>query len=225
MAAEPSEASWRIASPVQDDRRSKVEAPLKQIAPGIQQWSFFSEEKQLDFNGLLLTVNDHHIMVDPPPIDGAARLAVLKGPSLDYIVLTNRDHLREADACRREFQAKVYVPEADASQMNIVADKTYRDGELLPGGLWVIHLEGMKSPGESALLLEREGGVLIVGDALIGKPAGQLNLLPAEKFPDIGKAKEGLRRLLKYNFSMVLVGDGASILAGGKEAVRRAIEA
>jgi hypothetical protein len=54
---------------------------------------------------------------------------------------------------------------------------------------------------------------------------GQLNLLPAEKFPDIGKAKEGLRRLLKYNFSMVLVGDGASILAGGKEAVRRAIEA
>ena len=197
---------------------------MKQIAPGIQQWSFFSEEKQLDFNGLLLTVNDHHIMVDPPLIDEAARMAVLKGPSLDYIVLTNRDHLREADACRREFQAKVYVPEADASQMNIVADKTYRDGELLPGGLWVIHLEGMKSPGESALLLERGGGVLIVGDALIGKPTGQLNLLPAEKFADIGKAKEGLRRLLKYNFSMVLVGDGASILDGGKEAVRRAIE-
>ena len=197
---------------------------MKQIAPGIQQWSFFSEDKQIDFNGLLLTLNDHRILVDPPSMDAAARLAVLKGPPVDYIVLTNRDHVREAEACRREFKAKVYVPESDASEMGVVADKTYRDGELLPGGLWVIQLEGMKSPGESALFLERGGGVLIVGDALIGKPAGLLNLLPAEKLPDIGKAKEGLRRLLKYSFSMVLVGDGVSILENGKEAVRHAIE-
>jgi glyoxylase-like metal-dependent hydrolase (beta-lactamase superfamily II) len=197
---------------------------LKQIAPGIQQWSFFSEEKQIDFNGLLLTLNDHRIIVDPPPLDAPARLALLKGASVDYIVLTNRDHVRETEAVRSEFKAKVYVPESDASEMAIFADKTYRDGELLPGGLWVIHLEGMKSPGESALFLEREGGVLIVGDALIGKPRGQLSLLPAEKLPDIGKAKEGLRRLLKYKFSMVLVGDGVSILENGKEAVRHAIE-
>jgi glyoxylase-like metal-dependent hydrolase (beta-lactamase superfamily II) len=197
---------------------------MKQIAPGIQQWSFFSDEKQLDFNGLLLTMNDHRILVDPPPLDTEARMAVRKGPSLDYIVLTNRDHLRESEACRREFQAKVYVPSADAAQMDITPDKTYEDGELLPGGLWVIHLEGMKSPGESALFLERGKGILIVGDALIGKPPNHLSLLAAEKLPDIGKAKEGLRRLLKYNFDMVLVGDGASILTEGKEAVRRAIE-
>jgi glyoxylase-like metal-dependent hydrolase (beta-lactamase superfamily II) len=108
--------------------------------------------------------------------------------------------------------------------MDIAADKTYQDGELLPGGLWVIHLDGMKSPGESALFLERGKGILIVGDALIGKPPNHLSLLAPEKLPDIGKAKEGLRRLLKYNFDMVLVGDGASILTEGKEAVRRAIE-
>jgi len=197
---------------------------MKQIAPGIQQWSFFSEEKQLDFNGLLLTMNDHRILVDPPPLDTEARMAVLKGPPLDYIVLTNRDHVRETEACQREFQAKVYVPADDAAQMDISPDKTYEDGELLPGGLWVIHLEGMKSPGESALFLERGKGILIVGDALIGKPPNHLSLLAAEKLPDVGKAKEGLRRLLKYNFDMVLVGDGASILAEGKEAVRRAIE-
>jgi len=197
---------------------------MKQIAPGIQQWSFFSDEKQLDFNGLLLTTNDHRILVDPPPLDTEARMAVLTGPPLDYVVLTNRDHMRETEACRREFHAKVYVPAADAVQMDITPDKTYADGELLPGGLWVIHLEGMKSPGESALFLERGKGILIVGDALIGKPPNHLSLLAAEKLPDIGKAKEGLRRLLKYNFDMVLVGDGASILTEGKEAVRRAIE-
>src|SRR5205085_9547260 len=102
--------------------------------------------------------------------------------------------------------------------MEIVPDKTFRDGELLPGGIWVIHLGDMKSPGESVLFLERGKGCLIVGDAVIGKPAGQLNLLPADKFADAAKARDSLKRLLKYQFDMVLVGDGASILTGGKDA-------
>jgi len=63
--------------------------------------------------------------------------------------------------------------------------------------------------------------VLIVGDALIGKPAGSVSLLPAEKYADLAKAKEGLRRLLKYEFDSLLVGDGASILTGGKSVVER----
>ena len=198
---------------------------MKTIAPGIQQWSFFSQDKQLDFNGLLLTVNDHCILVDPPPTDAADRTTILKGRTVDYILLTNRDHVREAEACRRDFKAKVYAPEIDAPLMEIPIDKTYKDGELLPGGLWAIHLKDMKSPGESALFLDMGKGYLILGDSLIGKPPGQLNLLPADKFADVSKAKESLKRLLKYNFDAVLVGDGTSILTEAKEAVRRAIEA
>jgi glyoxylase-like metal-dependent hydrolase (beta-lactamase superfamily II) len=197
---------------------------MKTIAPDIQQWSNFSQEKQMDFNGLHLTVNDHCILVDPPPMEAADRTAVLKGRAVDYILLTNRDHVRETEVCRRDFKARVYAPEADAPQMEIPIDKTYKDGELLPGGLWVIHLTNMKSPGESALFLDRGKGYLILGDSLIGRPPGQLNLLPADKFADVAKARESLKRLLKYNFDAVLVGDGASILAGAKEAVRRAIE-
>ena len=197
---------------------------MKHLLPGIQQWSVFSADKQLDFNGLLLTINDHCIVIDPPPLEPADHTAILKGPPVDYVLLTNRDHTREAETCRRDFRAKVYVPAADAPLMEIAADKAYQDGELLPGGLWVIHLDGMKSPGESALFLDRGKGILIVGDALIGKPPGRVSLLPAEKFPDFAKAKEGLKRLLKYNFDVVLVGDGVSILMGGKEAVRLAIE-
>jgi len=155
---------------------------MKTIAPGIQQWSFFSQDKQLDFNGLLLTINDHCILVDPPPMDAADRTAILKGWTVDYILLTNRDHVRETEACRREFKAKVYAPETDAPLMEITIDKTYKDGELLPGGLWVIHLRDMKSPGESALFLDKGKGYLILGDSLIGKPSGHLNLLSADKF-------------------------------------------
>jgi glyoxylase-like metal-dependent hydrolase (beta-lactamase superfamily II) len=140
---------------------------------------------------------------------------------VDYVLLTNRDHEREAATYQQEFGCQVMVPEADASQMTIKADKTYKDGELLAGGIWVIHLKDQKSPGESALFIQQGKGVLIVGDALIGKPPGSLAMLLAEKYADVGKAREGLRRLLNYNFDTILVGDGTSILTGAKQAMER----
>lgn len=192
---------------------------MKQILPDIWQWSWFSDEKQLDFNGLFLVIGEHKILVDPPTMTAEARAVVRRYEPIDYIILTNRDHLREAATYQEEFRCQLRVPEADAAQMTVRPTKTYKDGELLPGGMWAIHLKDQKSPGESALFIERGQGVLIVGDALIGKPPGSVRMLPAEKYADIQKAKDALSRLLKYNFESLLVGDGASILNGGKQQV------
>ncbi len=197
---------------------------MKQILPDIWQWSCFSQEKQLDFNGLFLTVGEHRIMVDPPPMTPEELVQAKRGGPVDYIIITNRDHVREAAAYRKEFGCQVMVPEADAPEMEVKADRTFKDGELLPGGIWVVHLKDLKSPGECALFIQQGRGVIVVGDALIGKPAGSLCLLPAEKYADVNKARDGLRRLLKYEFDALLVGDGASILSGAKQAVERALQ-
>lgn len=197
---------------------------MKPILPGIATWSWFSEEKQLNFNGHLLDVGEHRILVDPPPLsdDDLSKLR-LAGP-VDYILLTNRDHERECATYQEMLQARVYVPQADAPEMSVTPDKTFVDGELLPGGIWVIHLSNQKSLGESALFLQQGRGILIVGDALLGKPEGSVSMLPAEKYADPAKAREGLRRLLKYEFDSLLVGDGTSILAGAKAVVSQALE-
>ncbi len=198
---------------------------MKQLLPGIWQWSWFSEEKQLDFNGLFLTVGEHKIVIDPPPMTAEASTLIRRQGALDYIIVTNRDHVREAATYQAEFRCQLQVPEADAPQMDVSPSKTYKDGELLPGGIWVVQLKDQKSPGESGLYIQQGKGVLIVGDALIGKPAGALSLLATEKYGDVVKAKEGLRRLLKYNFDSILVGDGASIIFGAKQAVEHALQA
>jgi len=198
---------------------------VKQLLPGIWQWSWFSEEKQLDFNGLFLTVGEHKIVIDPPPMTAEASTLIRRQGALDYIIVTNRDHLREAATCQEEFRCQLQVPEADASQMGVTPSKTYKDGELLPGGIWAIQLKDQKSPGESALYIQQGKGVLIVGDALIGKPTGTLSLLASDRYGDVAKAKEGLRRLLKYNFDSILVGDGTSIIFGAKQAVEQALQA
>ena len=197
---------------------------MKQLLPGIWQWSWFSDEKQLDFNGLFLAVGEHKIVIDPPPMTAEASTHIRRQGALDYIIVTNRDHLREAATYQAEFRCQLQVPEADASQMDVKPTKTYKDGELLPGGIWAIHLKDQKSPGESALYIQQGKGVLIVGDALIGKPPGAVRLLPAERYGDVTRAKEGLRRLLKYNFDSILVGDGASIVFGAKQAVEQALQ-
>lgn len=196
---------------------------MKQLLPGIWQWSWFSQDKQLDFNGLFLTVGEHLVLVDPPPMAPEDLTQARRGGRVDYIVISNRDHLREAATYQREFCCQVMVPEADASEMEINADKTYKDGELLPGGIWAIHLKDQKSPGECALFIQQGKGIMILGDALIGKPPGSLTMLPVAKYADAAKAREGLRRLLKYEFDTLLVGDGTSIMSGAKPAVERAL--
>jgi len=198
---------------------------MKSILPGMWQWSWYSEEKQLDFNGLFLMVGEHKILVDPPPMTAEASTFIRRNGPVDYIIVTNRDHVREAASYQAEFKCQLQVPDADAPQMDLKYTKTYKDGELLPGGIWAIHLKDQKSPGESALFIQQGRGVVIVGDALIGKPAGAVTMLPAEKYADAVKAKEGLRRLLKYQFESLLVGDGTSILSGAKPPVEQLLRA
>ena len=196
---------------------------MKALLPSIWEWSWFSEEKQINFNGHFLTVGEHRIIVDPPPMNTIdSRFVQQEGP-VDYIIVTNRDHVREAGQLREEFHCTVMAPELDAKEMSISIDKTFKDGELLPGGIWVVQLAHQKSPGESALFLETGKGILIVGDAVIGYPAGSLRLLPPEKYAEIGQAREGLRRLLKYNFDSLIVGDGASIVTAAKPILERTL--
>ena len=189
---------------------------MKALLPNIWEWSWFSEEKQLNFNGHLLTVGEHRILVDPPPMTRGDILFAQQGGPVDYILVTNRDHEREAASLREEFRCTVMVPELDAKEMALTPDKTCKDGELLPGGIWVVQLADQKSPGESALFLDTGKGILIVGDAIIGHPDGALRHLPPEKYADVEKARDGLRRLLKYKFESLIVGDGTSIIIGAK---------
>jgi glyoxylase-like metal-dependent hydrolase (beta-lactamase superfamily II) len=105
-------------------------------------------------------------------------------------------------------------------------EEAVRDGDLIAGAVRVIHLPG-KSPGEIGLYLDpahhavsREtGGILLLGDAIIGNPPGALSLIPEPKLDDPSKLKRSLRKLLDYDFDMLLLCDGQSVLRGAKPKV------
>jgi glyoxylase-like metal-dependent hydrolase (beta-lactamase superfamily II) len=84
--------------------------------------------------------------------------------------------------------------------------------------LQVVGVPG-KSPGEVALFWE-ERKLLIVGDALIGNPPGRCGLLPEKVMDNPVQLKESITKLLALDFDTLLMGDGVSILAHGKDRLR-----
>ncbi|MCC7381145.1 MAG: hypothetical protein IT384_04910 [Deltaproteobacteria bacterium] len=189
---------------------------MRALLPGVHAWAHFSEEKQLDFNGLYLQLPGGTVLVDPPalPARDLAQIEALGRPSL--ILLTNKDHRRAAPEARARFGAPIAIHRRDAPLVDCSIDRTFEDDELLAGALEVISIPNGKSPGESALYWH-ERRVLILGDALIGRPAGALSLLPPEKYASVEKARQGLERLRSLAVDAVLVGDGVSILERGAE--------
>lgn len=191
---------------------------MNEILPGIFTWAWHSPEKKLDFNGWYLATPGEPVLVDPPECPDEALAEIERRGAPKAILLTNKDHLRMSDVYAGRFRAPVLLHQADAPLLEGRIGGVFKHGDDLPGGVHAVRIPHAKTPGETAFLVRRANAV-ILGDALIGKPPGQLNLLPAEKLPDAAKARDGIRTLLKYSFDGVLVGDGESIPRGGRRAV------
>jgi len=195
---------------------------IKKIFPNIYQWSEFSDEKKLNFNGYYLSNNGESVIIDPPVLldDGLQSLKSLiqinSDSPLKAVLLTNVHHDRITQELKKIFEIPVYIHEKDAIGLDFQADHKFIDGDKLFCGLRVIHLENQKSPGESAFYLENQKSIFI-GDALIGKFPGKLNMLPPEKFADINKAKNSLQVLKNFDFDNILLGDGECIIGKGKK--------
>ncbi|MCH8156876.1 MAG: hypothetical protein IID18_03840 [Nitrospinae bacterium] len=195
---------------------------LQELTPGIHRWSEYSEEKRLNFYGYYLVHKGQSVIIDPPELSDDAMhelrdlIKANSASPLKAILLTNVHHERISLKLKEALAVPIYIHEYDKELLDFLPDKTFHDNETLFCGLKTIHLQDQKSPGETIFFLEDQKK-LFVGDALIGKVPGKLNLLPSEKYSDIHKAKEALRVLKSYDFDCLLLGDGEPILNGAKK--------
>ena len=202
---------------------------MKEILSDIYTWHEFSEEKQLNFNGYLYISGKESVLIDPPRMTKKdfSELENLVGENsahpLKTVLLTNVHHERECNEFRKKFGASVWINERDSAGLEGTADKTFTTGDELPCGLITFQFENQKSPGESVFFIE-DRGIMFIGDALIGKVPGKLNMLTPDKYRDPILAKTELNKLLNFEFKILLVGDGMPILNNAKEAVRTFLE-
>ncbi|MSP15503.1 MAG: hypothetical protein EXR73_02625 [Myxococcales bacterium] len=190
---------------------------LVEPMPGILTWPRFSERFGYDFHGTLVRHEDGNLCIDPVDV-GDGVLEALLHEGVRRILLTNRNHYRDAARVREATGARVLVHPADAE---FVRQKSVPvDGQLLPGQLigpfTVLGVPG-KSPGEIALH-DAARRLLLIGDACVGNPPGQLALLPAQAIDDLPLLRQSLRALhAAVDFDTLLLGDGAAILSGARD--------
>lgn len=190
--------------------------PLLPVIEGVWRWSVWNEARKLWFNGHVLDVGDHRVVVDP--VDMTEDIVEEIGaPGL--CVVTNRDHARAAAELCSRTRARLLVPRADAEALGMRADQLLEDGDLIAGALRVIAVADAKSPGELALWWP-ERRVLVIGDAAVGKPRGGLTMLPDDKLPDPATARAGVAALGTLAVDVILVGDGDDLLTGGAAALK-----
>lgn len=177
-------------------------------------WSRFDEERNIDFNSLAWIRDQGNVVIDPLPLSehDMRHLEELGGAA--YVVVTNRDHLRDAVALKEKFGAELIGPAKERETLGAECDRWVGEGDQIVEGLVVYELDGSKTPGELALLLE--GGTLITGDLIRAHRGGALMMLPPPKLSDPDAAQESVRRLSKIEgIEAVVVGDGWPIFNGG----------
>jgi len=191
---------------------------MREIVSGVFLWSRLSEPHGYDFNGHLILHPAGNVCVDPvlPEPD---ELVALARHGVRDIVLTNRNHVRAANAVREATGARCAIHADDAAyarQQGAVIDAELHAGARL-GPMVAVAVPG-KSPGEIALHW-RERALLIVGYALIGNPPGHCTLLREKVLDDPARLRASVETLLALEFDTLLVGDGVPILTGAHERV------
>ncbi len=190
--------------------------------PDLYGWTVFDEDRNLDFHSVLLVRRAGNVVVDPLPMSNHDQRHLRKLGGVGLVVVTNADHTRIAEALAIEHDVEIAAPIGDEDLMDIPVDRWLTDGDTVVEGLEVLALQGSKTPGEIALLLD--GSTLITGDLVRAHMGGQLDLLPAPKLTDAGAALLSLKRLAALNgIEAVLTGDGWPVFRDGTLRLRELV--
>jgi hypothetical protein len=179
-------------------------------------WSAFDEARNIDFNSILWVREQGNVLIDPLPLSDhdTAHLHELGGAST--IIITNSDHARAAQPLAASLGALVMGPAGEREDFPVSCARWLEDGDEPLPGLRIFAMEGSKTAGELALLLD--GSTLITGDLVRCHQAGRLRLLPDTKLRDKAAALASVHRLASLDsIEAVVVGDGLGVFRDGHQ--------
>ena len=192
-------------------------------------WSKFEERLDIDFNSFAWARGDGDggggdargcVVIDPLPLSPHDAEHLRKLGGVEWVVLTNSDHVRAAREVVAAFGAKVAAPRAERETFPIACARWLGDGDELVPGLVALEMHGSKTPGELALILDDT--TLFTGDLVRAHRANALMMLsPEQGLKDRVNAAASVARLAeRTSIEAVLVGDGWCVFRDGAAMLR-----
>jgi hypothetical protein len=161
---------------------------------------------------------DGLVLVDPVRLE-PQELERLGAPAV--VALTAKCHQRAAWRYRRDYGARVWLPE-DASQADEEPDERYADGGLLPGGLRAFRTPGPEWPHYS-FLREGQPGVVFVSDLISGDEHA-LRFIPPQYHEDPAATRRSVEGLLELPFDVMCLAHGLPLTHDPKAALRTLLD-
>ena len=124
----------------------------------------FNPDRDIDFHAVLWVRADGNIAFDPLPLSDHDFAHLTKLGKLAWIVITNSDHVRDAAALAARTGAKLAGPRGEQGSFPLACDRWLDGGDQLVDGLEVFALEGSKTAGELALLVEEHTLIFFFSD-------------------------------------------------------------
>jgi glyoxylase-like metal-dependent hydrolase (beta-lactamase superfamily II) len=187
-------------------------------------WHAYDPSVKADLFSTAISTSQGTFVVDPIPLAQPALRNLRQLCQLAGVVLTNSNHRRAAAQFAEYFSTPLFAhcdsfPDESPAEFNELAD-----GDQLSDGLRVIELRGA-APGEIALHHSRNGGTIIVGDALINFEPDGLALLPAKYCSNEKEMRQSLLKLLDHNTERIFFAHGQPIISGATARLRRLLDA
>jgi glyoxylase-like metal-dependent hydrolase (beta-lactamase superfamily II) len=193
------------------------------ITPDLAIWHAYDAASKTELYSTCLGTADGAYLIDPVPLKKSVLDQLIGSSRLAAIIVTNANHHRAAAQFAQLLSVGIFAhadtfPTEQPSRLtNIV------EGEEICDGLRAIVIDGAPS-GEIALHYERNGGILIIGDALINFEPYGFTFLPAKYCSNQKQMQRSLRELLDYKAERILFAHGTPILSAAGERLRALLE-
>jgi len=194
-------------------------APVEQIAQGIQHWKAVHPNLGIDVSSYWLP--DLGLLLDPIAVPDEVE-------DVDCILLTCRHHVRDSLEAAERFDATIQAPRTG---MHDFPDDTpiqpYNFGDSLVGGAVRTHEVGGLSPDETALHIPSVNALSIADGAI--RYGDELAFVPDQYMDDPAQDKADLKRGFaeladQLDFDVLLLAHGKPYPSGGRDALRRFAE-
>ena len=180
-------------------------------------WEAYDSASKVDLSASALGVDGKIFFVDPIPLAESALAELLADGAPAGIAVTNGNHARAAEDFRHRWGVPLTVPEDARMETGLQPDHTIPSGggPVFGGIFEAVPLPGGAS-GEVALYRPDDGGLLIVGDAIINLPSFPLALLPDKYCADPKLLRRSVTALLDRAFSKLLFAHGEPLLSDAR---------
>jgi glyoxylase-like metal-dependent hydrolase (beta-lactamase superfamily II) len=185
---------------------------LLALSPRLHIWHAYDSRVKAELFSSALGTDDGLYFVDPIPLHSETLANFVSSRAVAGIIVTNANHFRAAASFSDTLQAPLMasaVATSPGAELSEVMD--LKEGDRCGSELRVLEIAGAVS-GEIAIFCERDGGTMIVGDALIHFEPYGFEFLPAKYCTDAKEMKRSLRHLLDYRFERMLFAHGTPLI-------------